>query len=372
MRLKIGFIVHDYNHYMGHSAYVAELASRLKLSHEVHVFADTFDEPDPSHIHFHRVPAFRRNALASILSFVPSASLNVRGSFDILHAQGLCGLNHNVATAHICLPAWFASLERERQPITWKQSIFKALVTPLERKALASHTTKRVIAVSHLIKRNLSQYYHRSSGVDVVYHGVNSQRFHPDNRARFRSELRRRFGNGENDFIAIYVGDLQKGAAAAIQAISRSPGVELWCVSASDTANYRALAGSLGIEGRVKYFPRTKNIEQFFAAADALVFPTLYDSFGLVITEAMASGLPVITSSEAGASELISTGIDGIVTQSAWDSSEIASFLMALRDDPAQRARIGEAARKRIEHFTWDRTAEQTLAVYQALRQENN
>src|SRR3954454_17727736 len=97
-RLRIAFVVHDYNRHVGHSRYVAELATRFKRGHEVHVFANAFEDPDPAGLHYHHVPAWRPNALASILSFVLPGTIAVRGPFDVVHAQGLCGLRHDVAT----------------------------------------------------------------------------------------------------------------------------------------------------------------------------------------------------------------------------------------------------------------------------------
>jgi UDP-glucose:(heptosyl)LPS alpha-1,3-glucosyltransferase len=118
------------------------------------------------------------------------------------------------------------------------------------------------------------------------------------------------------------------------------------------------------VADRVIFHPHSRRVETFFAAADAFVFPTLYDSFGLVICEAMASGLPVVTSRAAGAAELITDGEDGLLTDQPWDADAIAAHLARLRDDPGLRERLSVAGRARIEPFTWDRTAEQTLAVY--------
>lgn len=369
MRLKIGFIVHDYNRFMGHSAYVVELASRFKDQHDVHVFADTFDESDSANITFHRVPALRSNAFASVLSFIPSAAVKVRGDFDVLHAQGLCGLRHDVATAHFCQAAWFAALQRESHPLSWKQRLFKSCVTPLERRALTQNSTRRVIAVSNRIQNDLRNYYHRSNDVRVIYHGVDSRRFNRNNRDQYRLEIRREAGVDSDDFVALYVGDLQKGARAAIGSLPHAPGTQLWCVTASDISDYRTLAGRLGVDDRVKFFPRTKLVEKYFAAADVFVFPTIYDPFGLVITEAMASGLPVITNREAGAAELISQEINGFLTSTPWNSQEIAIFLRRLKDDPRLRDRVGEAASTTASQLTWDRTAELTMAVYASLKQ---
>src|SRR5262249_1644899 len=105
-RLRIAFVVHDYHRAGGHSRYVAALATRFKRAHDVHVFANPFEEPDPAGITFHRVPAWRANALTCVLSFTVPATLMTRGPFDIVHAQGFCGLRQNVVTAHICQGAW--------------------------------------------------------------------------------------------------------------------------------------------------------------------------------------------------------------------------------------------------------------------------
>ena len=108
--MKIAFAVHDYRRREGHSRYVVELATRFAKSHEVHVFANEIESEAASGIHFHHVPAWRPNALTSILSFALMGTLHVRGKFDIIHNQGLCGLRGNVFTAHICNRAWQRAL----------------------------------------------------------------------------------------------------------------------------------------------------------------------------------------------------------------------------------------------------------------------
>ena len=67
----------------------------------------------------------------------------VRGDFDIVHAQGLCGFRHNVATAHFCQPAWYAALKRMQGGLTWQQKISQWLITPLERRVLCQSRTLR-------------------------------------------------------------------------------------------------------------------------------------------------------------------------------------------------------------------------------------
>src|SRR5262249_35042215 len=103
---------------------------------------------------------------------------------------------------------------------------------------------------------------------------------------------------------------------------------------------------------------------KFFAAADVFLFPTIYDAFGLVLSEAMATGLPVITSPAAGAAELLVHDVNGLITEAPWAIDQIASHLKRLRDDTFARDRLGQAARKTVEPMTWDRVAQDTMAVY--------
>ncbi|MBI1347027.1 glycosyltransferase [bacterium] len=366
-RLRIAFVVHDYNRHGGHSRYVVELARRYRQEHDVHVFTNTIDDPETEKITFHHVPAWRPNALASILSFIIPGTFAVRGPFDVVHAQGLCGLRHNLATAHFCQAAWYAALDAQQQPLTWKQHTTRRLVTGLEQRALCQTETQRVIAVSNLVRTNLANYYGRESGVDVIYHGTDTDRFQPGNREKFRTAIRASLGIHDDRFLALYVGDLKKGAVAAVRAIAQAPGTTLLIVSGSDPSVVQRVGTELGVMDRIIIHPHTKQIEAFFAAADAFVFPTVYDPFGLVITEAMASGLAVVTSAAAGAAELITSGQDGFVTEQAWDAEAIAQHLMVLRDDVSLRERVGIAACQRVQALTWDRTAAETLSVYQAM-----
>jgi glycosyltransferase involved in cell wall biosynthesis len=164
--------------------------------------------------------------------------------------------------------------------------------------------------------------------------------------------------------LALFAGNLQKGAAAAIRAVARVDGVRLVLVSGSDPDADRAVARAEGIEDRVVFRRFSRAIEQFFAAADVFMFPTIYEPYGMVISEAMAAGLPVITSRAAGAAELIEHGVSGWLTVDPWDVDQIAEGLRSLVNADDLRIRMGAAARGAIEEHTWDRAAAQTMSVY--------
>jgi UDP-glucose:(heptosyl)LPS alpha-1,3-glucosyltransferase len=333
----------------------------------VHVFASVFDEPEPDGITFHRVPAWRRNVLTALLTYPLPATWLTRSRFDIVHAQGFCGLRQNVVTAHICQAAWSDAMVRCIGRPGWRKRVFEAIASRLERFTFRATGAQRFVAVSERIRRDLAAYYGCTDRVTVVHHGVDTETFHPGNRARWRAAIRQEVGLANDACVALYVGDLQKALPAAVRGIARVPDLHLWCVSHSAAEPYRVLIEREDVAQRVRLLPATRHVERYYAAADIFVFPTLYDSFGLVVTEAMASGLPVVCSGAAGAAELIEDSVSGLIVEDAWQPDALASALARLVANPALRQQLGAAARARVETCTWDRVAEQTMAVYRSI-----
>ena len=370
--MKIAFVVHDYHQSGGHSRYVTELARRFGREHEVHVFANTIDEDAHSGIRFHHVPAWRRTALTTILTFVGPATRKLNGSFDIIHAQGLSCLHANVVTAHICSRAWFLARQHQKSRIALKEYAFEKLVSPLERRLYKSGSKSWIIATSERVRRDISDCYGRYDHTEVIYHGVDVEMFHPRNRALHRSRVRERLGIGEGEFVFLFVGDLRKGSEITIEALARVPSAALLLVSRSSVQSYRHKAEKTGVVDRVHFCAATNSIEEYYGAADAFVFPTPYDAFGMVISEAMASGLPVITTREAGASELIQHGRNGLLMSDPSNAEELAGLMKALLSDSHLRKSIGTAARDRVETQTWDKVAEQTMETYRRVLAERD
>jgi glycosyltransferase involved in cell wall biosynthesis len=242
--------------------------------------------------------------------------------------------------------------------------MFHGLTDHLERWTFQGRGARRVIAVSDRLRADLRHYYGRADGVRRIYHGVDLETFHPRNRDVWRGEIRRQTGLAEDACAALYVGDFQKGLPAAIRALARVPHLHLLAVSASPAGPFRALIDGEGMAERVHLLPATTQIERYYAAADIFVFPSFYDSFGMVVTEAMASGLPVVCSMAAGAAELIDDGVNGLVVSDPWDATAMAAAIGRLVGDPELRRRLGAAARRSVEPYTWDAVARQTMDVY--------
>jgi len=117
------------------------------------------------------------------------------------------------------------------------------------------------------------------------------------------------------------------------------------------------IAMSLGISGRCRFEPSRQDVLDFYAAADLYVSPSHEDSFGLPVAEAMACGLPAITSIFAGVSSLLHDGVDSFILRDPRDAKTLATMIRTLYEKAEWRGRIGQAAAKASLQWTWDRNA---------------
>jgi UDP-glucose:(heptosyl)LPS alpha-1,3-glucosyltransferase len=367
LNVKIAYLVHDYHRAGGHSRYVAELASRFAKDHQVHVYANRIEPgAQEGNIHFHTVPAWRANALTTVLTFALPVTLQPGRDFDIIHSQGFCGFRGNVFTGHICNRAWHLALQKLEGGVSFREFCFDTVASALEHTVYRFTRHSAVVAISKRVAQDLVRFYHCSAPMQVIYHGVDLDLFSPESRRRWRSQTRAEYGLSEDDMTFLYVGDLRKGAGRAIQALSQLEHGRLLIVSRSAAEPYQRLAQEAGLRpGRVIFAGPTTHVERLYAAGDALVLPTPYDAFAMVVSEAMASGLPVIVSREAGASELIQHGVNGVLLTDVSSVTELASHMHSLAQDRVGAERIGGAARTAVQSMSWDAVAQQTMQVYE-------
>lgn len=365
--MRIAFVVHDCSSRFGQGKYVLELAERFVLQHDVHIFASTFSEELPENIVRQRVAALRSNSLSTILSFLGPAThavTSARPRFDIVHAQGLTTLAFNVMTAHIVSADYFAARRELGDGNTVRQRVFEAAVTPLEHAAFRLSRKSQIIAVSDSVRQSLAKSYGRNTGVSVIHHGVRSDRFQPASPER-RAELRTRFGWPSTTPVALFVGDLKKGAACAIAVAARVPELRLALVSTAASEEYRALARTHKLKERVQFLTGSDSVVDYYQAADLFLYPSPYDSFGMVVLEAMACGLPVVTTRRAGVSELVSSE-SGLLVDSPEDLEPLVSHVQRLVHDAAERSQLGGQARQLALRHNWDTVASETMRVYEA------
>ena len=358
--MNIAFAAHNYDRREGTGGYVVEILTRVARRHDVTLYVAAARAPVPEGVRLVRVPALRGSAYATILSF-PAAFAAVRGRHDILHAQGWVTGAADVVTAHIVLAAWrrAARLAGVRAPAG--ERLFGRFVEAREARLFA-RGARAIIAPSRKAGREIAEWYGRTDGVQVIPHGFPAPGTSAD-----RTRARRRFGLDPQAFVALYIGDGRKGLAPAIEALETARSAHLLVVGRSRLEPFRHLAERLGVAGRVHWPRDDASVAEAYAAADVLVHATIYDTFGLTVAEAMAAGLPVIVSQEAGVTELISHGVNGWIVERP-DGPTVAAAMDSLAADPGRRRALGEAGRRVAAEWSWDRAAAATMAVYEAVR----
>ncbi|HXV86477.1 MAG TPA: glycosyltransferase family 4 protein [Gemmatimonadales bacterium] len=349
--MNLGVVVHRFDAGEGTGGYVVELLPRLAAHHQVTLYAAVVRAPVPPGVDVVRVPAVMWRAYSAILSF-PAAFAAVRRPHDLVHAQGWVTGRADVVTAHIVMAAWRRAARRAGVQSPPGERWLGGLVERREGGLL--RRARRVIAPSGLARDQIARHYGRTQGVTVVHHGFPS--LAPDGAA---ADARQRLSLPRDAPVALYVGDARKGLSAAMAGVAAAPPWHLAIASRSTvetTIDPRAL-------NRIHWLGGLDRVAPAYLAADLLLHPTICDSFGLVVAEAMAAGLPAAVTRSAGISELIEHRHSGWILESG-GPADVAAALVALAN-PGLRRRLGDAARAVALRRGWDVVAAETLAVYQ-------
>jgi UDP-glucose:(heptosyl)LPS alpha-1,3-glucosyltransferase len=240
-----------------------------------------------------------------------------------------------------------------------------------ERRMFEGPQLRAVICNSRMVRDEILQWFQIDPRkLHVIYNGVDTARFHPELR-RHRREVRRQLGIPHDATLFAFVGSAlrYKGLATAIEAMSRTPGAWLVVIGKDKhKTRYQRQARRLACGDRLRMVGVQPDVAPFYGAADALVLPSLYDAMPSVALEAMAAGLPVLTSTKCGAAELIVGGDNGYV-RDALDAAGFANAMCKLTDPPRRR-RMGEAARVTVEPLNLEATRRRLTQLYTQLLDE--
>ncbi len=202
----------------------------------------------------------------------------------------------------------------------------------------------------------------------LIRNAVDAARFHPGLRSEMGTAVREQLGIPAMSRVMLHVGSgfERKGVRGLLRAVARAPSKPWAIVVGRDkhAARYAALARRLGIDGRVRFVGGVSDVRPYHAAADAFVLATLYDPQPNALLEAMASGLPVVTTYKCGAAELLAEGRSGFV-RDALDEAGLAEAMERL--DPGTARAMGEAARAAVAPYTPEAMATEYVALYRRL-----
>ena len=238
-----------------------------------------------------------------------------------------------------------------------------------EARVFADPALKAVICISEMVRDDIRRHFAvPDSKLHVIYNAVDPREFNPGVRAS-RAATRARLGFADDDVVFLLVGSgyARKGVATALRALSLLPArARLTVVGRDkDPSRYETQANRDGVRARVVFAGPQQDPRPFLGAADAFVLPTLYEPLGNAVLEALACGLPVLTSRRCGAGELVAAHDAGALFD-ADDAAALAAHMERLLDD-AERAKVAARAAGAVAALTPDAMTEKLLALYASL-----
>ncbi|MHB8765504.1 MAG: glycosyltransferase family 4 protein [Deferrisomatales bacterium] len=374
--MKVALVYKEFGTYGGTERYMTGLARELVgAGHEVHVFARRW-EALPG-VRFHRVRRLGPGKIAKLLSFAFFArNVNASGEFDVVQWFNKTTRHDVLFTGGGTHRAWMTeSLLAIRSP--WRRRL-KALgrrLSPLqwlslwmEGRVLRGRRYRKIIAVSRKIRDQIvAMYGVPADDIRVIHNGVDLAQFNTEGRDEARRRVRAAHGLAAGDVVVTFVATnfYLKGLEYLIRALARipRPDLRLLVVGGDDPAPHRRAAERLGVGERVVFAGRQAAVKPYYCAGDLFVYPTLYDPFANVSLEAMACGLPIVTSRVNGASDVLTDGVDGFVLEDPTDEVEIARRIERLLD-PGTRAAMAARAHALALTYGMPRHFGQVMEVY--------
>ena len=239
----------------------------------------------------------------------------------------------------------------------------------VERRMYASTRLRAVVCNSQMVRDEIRDRFGVAADrLHVIYNAVDTASFTPEVRAK-RAEVRERHRIAADALVYLQVGSgfERKGLATTLDALAHSDGNAHLIVVGKDRhlPRYRERARALGLAGRVTLTGPVNDPRPYYGSADAFVLPSLYDPCPNAALEAMACGLPIVTSTRSGAAELARAADAGLVCASG-DPVALAAHLRTL-SDPRVRAQMGARARTAMLPLTPNAMVSQLLALYDRL-----
>jgi glycosyltransferase involved in cell wall biosynthesis len=289
-----------------------------------------------------------------------------RQKFDLIQVYGaVTGAKGDVNTAQFVHAACLRSpvhISRVRRNVygayQWFYTVWNAY---LERKAFQQ--AEVAIAVSERVKAELVSIGIIEQSIRVIFNGVDLQEFCPGFTDRGT------LGLPEKEVLAFFAGDIhtnRKNLDTVLNALVKVPELHLVVVGTAEGTPYPRLVRSLRLEQRVHFLGYRRDVPQLMRTADLFVFPSRYEPFGLVVIEAMASGVPVVTTVTTGASEIV-TPECGVVLKDSEDVEGLAEVLKNLTSDRPKLQQMGQAARAIAEQHSWASKAKSYVDLFEEM-----
>jgi glycosyltransferase involved in cell wall biosynthesis len=287
-----------------------------------------------------------------------------RSEFDVVIANGFTlTAAHDVNVSHFVHGAWIGSpfhISRfHRGPYGWYQWLFTRTSAASERKSYSA--AGHVVAVSTKVRDELIQIGVPARTIQTIVNGVSLEEFYPG------VERREQLGLPLNVPLALFVGDIRtcrKNLDTVLRAMLQLPSTHLAVVGDLKKSPYPAIASGLGLADRAHFLGFRRDVPKIMRACDVFVFPSRYEACSLAILEALASGLPVVTSRSAGGSEIVTPACGHVLTD-AEDAAALADAVARFANGNNSTARL--AARTVAQEHSWSKMASEYVGLFESI-----
>jgi UDP-glucose:(heptosyl)LPS alpha-1,3-glucosyltransferase len=368
---KVGVVIPKYGLVGGAEGVAAALTEQLALDRdlEIHVFANRW-QAWSDRVSFHYVPIIRFPRFLTTVSFAWFAEKAIdRAHMDLIHAHDRMFRPH-VYTIH-GLPhrVWVQDVRKKR-----RMSLFDRSTARVERLMVAGGHCQYYLAVSGITRDIfLSEYQLDSGRVPVIHPGIDAATAAPAEKEAARAEIIKKFGLSPAAPVILFVSmnfdikgldPLMAGLGRMKQLHPEQP-FTLLVVGRDNQSRYERLARQAGIAAQTVFaglIPR-EELEGIYRAGDIYAMLSKFDTFGMVVLEAMAQGLPVVVSANVGAKDLIVEGINGFVIDNPHDADHVADVFHRIFKEDVRRT-MGRAALVTSRQYTWEKTAKRVKEIY--------
>lgn len=369
---RIAVVVPRYGLVGGGEKLVFELTERIAADPrwQVHVFANQWQRGSDA-IQFHHIPILPFPRWAIPLSFALFARKQIkRCGVDLIHTHERI-FDAQVYSVHgIPHRLWVKEIRGKRL-----MSLYDRVLAGIEQGLITGPACQHLLAVSSITAARLNQAF---DGIDrrirIVAPGVDRRPFSRWPREACRAALRQRYHWSADDVIVLFVGmnfevkglDRIISAVALAQQSCPTAALRLLVAGKGDVGKYRRQADALGLGDRVAFAgPVHTEIERIYLGSDIFILLSRFDTFGLVVLEAMAAGLPVIISRNVGARDVVQDGWNGFVVD-AEDVFSVAERIAAIAS-PQRRSQMGIKALDTARAHSWEAMVAKVVKVYETI-----
>jgi UDP-glucose:(heptosyl)LPS alpha-1,3-glucosyltransferase len=370
---------------------VIEWIERLSDAFEVHVYTQEVADIDRSKIIVHRIPKLPGPHLLNFLWWFGAnhwwrrhdARSKKKLDFDLVYSPGTNCLDADAITVHIVFAEFFRRIRSEldfkrNRAGLWPRLLHRRLyyrtVMFLERRVFLNPRTQ-VILTAPQTADEVHRFFGRSETFPVIPPGIDHDAFNQDVRSKLRAAARDSLNIAPDRFVLLLIGNdwRKKGLGTLLDALRDLADlpIDLLVTGRDDPSPFLPAIREGSLDGRVRFLRTRKDIEFYYAAADAYTGPSLEDTFALPASEAMACGMPVIISARAGAAALVTHGEDGLILDDPTDAASLASLIRSLYNDVDLRERLSQNAAATASKYTWDRSAQELFGIFRKILLRN-